>query len=143
MDSKRYVKYVGIVTGIVIVLLVGIFMTHKLVNKNADIQDNSEETNNGYQGYIILTDSDVFFVAENASEMLSEKELVKLNLENCAFVSDDFSTGDRVIINFVTIADLSPRIADVDSIEKIEAGDVSNIDEEVIEWLKEKGYKIF
>ena len=36
MDSKRYVKYVGIVTGIVIVLLVGIFMTHKLVNKNAD-----------------------------------------------------------------------------------------------------------
>ena len=56
MDSKRYVKYVGIVTGIVIVLLVGIFMTHKLVNKNADIQDNSEETNNGYQGYIILTD---------------------------------------------------------------------------------------
>ena len=63
MDSKRYVKYVGIVTGIVIVLLVGIFMTHKLVNKNADIQDNSEETNNGYQGYIILTDRYVFFVA--------------------------------------------------------------------------------
>ena len=142
MNSKRYVKYVGIVTGIIIVLLVGIFMTHKLVNKNADIQDNSEETNNGYQGYIILTDSDVFF-AENDSKMLSEKELVKLNLENCAFVSDDFSTGDRVRINFVTIADLSPRIADVDSIEKIEAGDVSNIDEEVIGWLKEKGYKIF
>lgn len=43
MDSKRYVKYVGIATGIIIVLLVGIFMTHKLVNKNADIQDNSEE----------------------------------------------------------------------------------------------------
>lgn len=43
----------------------------------------------------------------------------------------------------MTIADLSPRIADVDSIEKIEAGDVSNIDEEVIEWLKEKGYKIY
>ena len=63
MNSKRYVKYVGIVTGIVIVLLVGIFMTHKLVNKNADIQDNSEETNNGYQGYIILTDRVVFFVA--------------------------------------------------------------------------------
>lgn len=60
MDSKRYVKYVGIATGIIIVLLVGIFMTHKLVNKNADIQDNSEETNNGYPGYIILTDSDVF-----------------------------------------------------------------------------------
>ena len=138
MNSKRYVKYVGIVTGIIIVLLVGIFMTYKLVNKNADIQDNSEETNNGYQGYIILTDSDVFFVAENDSKML-----VKLNLENCAFVSDDFSTGDRVRINFVTIADLSPRIADVDSIEKIEAGDVSNIDEEVIGWLKEKGYKIY
>ena len=49
----------------------------------------------------------------------------------------------KVRINFVTIADLSPCIADVDSIEKIEAGDVSNIDEEVIEWLKEKGYKIF
>ena len=143
MDSKRYVKYVGIVTGIIIVLLAGIFMTHKLVNKNADIQDNSEETNNGYQGYIILTDSDVFFAAENDSKMLSEKELVKLNLENCAFVSDDFSTGDRVRINFVTIADLSPRIADVDSIEKIEAGDVSNIDEEVIGWLKEKEYKIY
>ena len=118
-------------------------MTYKFGNRNADIQENSVETNNGYLGYIILTDSDVFFVSENDSKMLSEKELVKLNLENCAFVSDDFSTGDRVIINFVTIADLSPRIADVDSIEKIEAGDVSNIDEEVIEWLKEKGYKIY
>ena len=64
-------------------------------------------------------------------------------MENCAFVSDDFSTGDMVRINFVTIADLSPRIADVDSIEKIEAGDVSNIDGEVIEWLKERGYKLY
>ena len=58
-------------------------------------------------------------------------------------MSDDFSTGDRVRINFMTIADLSPRIADVDSIEKIEAGDVSNIDEEVIGLLKEKEYKIY
>lgn len=82
MNSKGHVKYVCIVTGIIIVLLAGIFMTYKLGNKNADIQDNSEETNNGYQGYIILTDSDVFFVAENDSKMLSEKELVKLNLEN-------------------------------------------------------------
>ena len=143
MNSKGHVKYVCIVTGIIIVLLAGIFMTHKLGNKKEDVQDNSGETNEGYPGYIILTDSDVFFVAENASEMLSEKELVKLNLENCAFVSADFSTGDKVRINFVTIADLSPCIADVDSIEKIEAGDVSNIDEEVIEWLKEKGYRIY
>ncbi len=143
MNSKRYAKYVGIVTGIVIVLLAGIFVTHKFGNKKEDVQDNSEETNNGYPGYIILTDSDIFFVAENASEMLSGKELVKLNLENCAFVSADFSTGDKVRINFVTIADLSPRIADVDSIEKMEAGDVSNIDEEGIERLKEKAYKIY
>lgn len=143
MNSKGYVKYVCIVIGIIIVLLAGIFMTYKFGNRNADIQENSVETNNGYPGYIILTDSDVFFVAENDSEMLSEKELVKLNLENCAFVSDDFSTGDRVRINFMTIADLSPCIADVDFIEKIEAGDVSNIDEEVIEWLNEKGYKIY
>ena len=82
MNSKGHVKYVCIVTGIIIVLLAGIFMTYKFGNRNADIQENSVETNNGYPGYIILTDSDVFFVSENDSKMLSEKELVKLNLEN-------------------------------------------------------------
>ncbi len=132
-----------VVICVIVIIFAAVLLTifvYAAKSKSAD--ETGSAAFDGYSGYIIKTDRDPFFVSDNQSAMLSENELVRMQFENIDFPAEDFSTGDKIKIYFQRVGDLNPRVAFVDGIERIEAGNVDNIDTEVLNELENLGYDI-
>ena len=137
---KNVKRIIGICVVIIFaaVLLIIIYVT----SNKPTVEETSSAAIIGFSGYIIKTDGDSFFVAENDSNMFSKNELVRMQFESADLSDDNFSTGDKIKISFQRVGDRKPRVAFVDGIESIESGNVDNIDTEVLNELENLGYDI-
>lgn len=74
--------------------------------------------------------------------MFTENELIKIFPADNSVTFDGLNSGDKVVIEILTVGDLYPRVTDVYHIDLLEKGDRSNIDESVIASLESLGYQV-
>lgn len=139
---KNIKRKIGICVIVIIsaavLLIVSIYVTK---NKSV-VEETHSAVTIDFSGYIIKTDRAPFFVAENDSIMFSENELVRMQFEDADLSDEDYSTGDKIKISLQRVGDLKPPVAFVLGIERIESGNVDNIDTDVLNELENLGYDI-
>lgn len=108
------------------------------VYTNSKVEDDFSE----YEGFFIRTDKEFFFVVYKNSTLFTKNEVVKIVPVNNNIIFDDFNSGDQIIIRILTVGDLNPRVADVYEITLVRKGDISNIENSIINYLESFGYKL-
>lgn len=99
-----------------------------------------------FEGWFLRTDSSAFFIADGESDRFQDNEAIKIDIpsweENVSFNFDDLHTGDRIAVEIDQIGDTAPRSMPVYSVDLLERGDESNIDDSTLTYLHELGYII-
>jgi hypothetical protein len=141
--KRKIGKLISKLRSINLVILVGIGVLGILYVINYTGSRILERDNNSeYNGIFIRTNDDYFFIADRESQMFTENELIKIFPADNSVTFDGLNSGDKVVIEILTVGDLYPRVTDVYHIDLLEKGDRSNIDESVIASLESLGYQV-
>ncbi len=105
-----------------------------------ELPGNPHET--AFTGYIVQTDSAVFFVAKSDSAMLKKDDFVRLKTAGTDFDLSQYLTGDVVKITLVTIEESYPMQAKLHGIEFVETKPASDIPQTALDTLASLGYQI-
>lgn len=99
-----------------------------------------------FEGWFLRTDSSTFFIADGESNRFHDNEAIKIHIpsweENLSFSFDDLHNGDRIAVEIDQIGDTEPRSMPVYSVDLLEKGDESNIDDSTLTYLHELGFTI-
>src|SRR5690554_8186450 len=119
------------IINLVILVVVGVLGLLYVINYTSSRileRDNYSD----YNGIFIRTNEDYFFVADGDSQMFTVNEIVKIFPADNSVTFDGLNSGDKVVIEILTVGDLNPRVTDIYHIDLLEKGDMYNIDESVI-----------
>lgn len=99
-----------------------------------------------YTGFFLKTESDCFFISDRDNDTFYKGEPVKISApswdKDTTVNFDSFSNGDKIAVEIYQIGDTEPRDMPVYGVELIEEGTISDISNDVIQYLAELGYKV-
>lgn len=104
-----------------------------------------------HSGYFVRTETECFLVPAEKYGMLSGIDILKIHpaadveaagIDVSGVSLDGFKTGDRIWVDVMLVQELYPPIAPIFGTALIEAGDISDIDQNVVSKLEGLGYTV-
>lgn len=123
------------------ILCLLLFITMSACSKEKPEENEPQIAVGGYySGFFLQTNEETFFIAEADTLLFKKNEIIRIYPANEDISFDFLNTGDRINVHVITVETLYPKVMPVHSVELLELGDISNIDDSVIAEIKELGY---
>lgn len=105
-----------------------------------------------YSGRFVRTETDCFLVPADEYAMLRDVDILKIHpademgappdFDVSGVSLDGFKTGDMIWVDIMLVQELYPPISPICGAALIEAGDISDIEQDVVSKLSELGYTV-